>query len=75
MTLIDVNSWSINNIHCHALPSHLNFNSSLAMTKEYYLDPSLLETCHFAINVESIQHKSLARIVASTQQHKVKHKQ
>jgi hypothetical protein len=45
------------------------------MTKEYYLDPSLLETCHFAINVESIQHKSLARIVASTQQHKVKHKQ
>jgi hypothetical protein len=45
------------------------------MTKEYYLDPSLLETCHSAINVESIRHKSIARIVASTQQRKVKHKQ
>jgi hypothetical protein len=45
------------------------------MTKEYYLDPSLLEICHSAINVESIQHKSLVRIVASSQQRKVKHKQ
>jgi hypothetical protein len=45
------------------------------MTKEYYLDSPLLETCRFAINVESIQHKSLARIVASTLPHKVKHKQ
>ena len=45
------------------------------MTKEYYLDPSHLETCRFVVSVESIQHKSLARIVASTQQHKVRHKQ
>lgn len=45
------------------------------MVKEYYLDPSLLETCRFAITVESILLKSLARNVASTQQHKVKHKQ
>lgn len=44
------------------------------MAKEYYLDPSLLETCRFAINVESIQHKSLARIVASTRSRKVKRK-
>lgn len=44
------------------------------MTKEYYLDPTLLEACRFAINVESIQRKSLARIAASTRSHKVKHK-
>jgi hypothetical protein len=60
----------------HAIPSQPTFNNPLVMmTKEYYLDSPLLETCRFAINVENIQRKSLARIVASTRSHKVKHKQ
>lgn len=68
-------SWNINNLPCHALLSHLTFDNSLVMmTKEYYLDATLLEACRFAINVESIQRKSLARIAASTRSHKVKHK-
>ena len=55
--------------------SRERFRQRSIMTKEYYLDSPLLETCRFATNVESIQHKSLARIVASTRPDKVKHKQ
>jgi hypothetical protein len=55
--------------------SRERFQQRSVMTKEYYLDSRLLETCRFATNVESIQHKSLARIVASTRPAKVKHKQ